>query len=227
MPLDLHDAAIEELANADPGYLFTRDVSNAGIDRPYLYDYLVRHPEYERMERGVYVDTSRITPDNFYLLSLRKKKIIFSHVSALILTGVLKRYTQPDQMEITLPWNYNRCLLHEKEDESGNSTKRRFVEGKNVLVHTCESAMVWKDGITEGTTLFGHTVRCYRKERAICEVIRDKDEYSHTVYKEAIRSFFKTNGDAGSHPWDGKLLLIYASMFGVSDTVMDYLNILT
>ena len=168
MGLAAHDEAIEKLAEKDPGYLFTKDVSDAGIGRPYLYDYLSRHPEYKRMERGIYVDTSRTIPDDFYLLSLRKKKIIFSHLSALILSGVIKRDIAPTKMEITLPWNYNRYFLQDSEEEDGSVSRRRFTEGRNVLVHTCESDKIWKDGITTASTLQGHQVRCYRKQRAIC-----------------------------------------------------------
>ena len=137
MSFESHDDEIEVLAGKDPGYLLTRDILAAGIPHIYLYDYLERHPEYVKMENGVFVDTGRITPDLFYIMRLHKK-VVFSYMSACYLHGMTGLDVPPLIYEINLTHGYNKSRINSKDHEPGDGKKkpaRILIEGKNLKVH--------------------------------------------------------------------------------------------
>ena len=216
MPLTSKDDSIERIAAKDPGYLLTKDILAANISHPYLYDYLERHPEYERIERGIYVDTSKKNPDNMYILFL-KRKVIYSHITALFLLGIISKEIEPAVFDVTFPHNYNRGRMH-----GNNVDINRFVEGENINAFVCSSADLEK-GVVEAKTIYGHIVRCYCADRAVCEVIKDRNKFSDKQYREAINGYFDKTRNGSSDYSD---LLKYADMFKVRSSVMDYINLL-
>jgi|GEM_PF-1042359 len=211
MALTQKDFEIENIASRDPGYLLTKEITEAGIPRIYLTDYLIRHPNYERLERGVYVDTSVVTPDNFYILSLHKSAV-FSYFSALHLLGVTENKVQPNIFDITLPAGYNKGRVQGK-----NTGKNRFVEGENLRVHfTPRSKM--QLGLETVKTQLGHNVPCFCAERSICEIEKHRKYFDEMQYHLAIRSFF------GWEKMNTSRLLEFASEFNVFPAIWDYLN---
>lgn len=216
MPLTSKDDSIERIAAKDPGYLLTKDILAADISHPYLYDYLERHPEFERIERGIYVNTSIKNPDNMYILYL-KRKVIYSHLSALFLLGIIEKEVEPAVFDVTFPHNYNRGRMH-----GNNLDINRFVEGENLNAFVCSSSDLEK-GIVEAKTIYGHTVKCYCADRAVCEVVKDRNRFSDKQYREAINGYFDK---AKCECKDFTELLMYADMFKVRETMMDYINLL-
>ena len=211
MALTQKDNEIDAVASHDPGYLLTKEITDANIPRVYLTDYLVRHPNYERIERGVYVDTSMVTPDNFYILSLHKS-VIFSYFSALHLLGVMDNKVQPAVYDITLPAGYNKGRIQGK-----NTGGNRFVEGKNLRVHFTQRDKM-QYGVETVKTSLGHTVSCFCAERSICEIVKHRKDFDEMQYHFAVKSCFN---------WENlntAKLLAFAADFKVFPSIWDYLN---
>lgn len=213
MGLDKYDAQIEEIAKKDPGYLLSRDVREANIPSPNFLDFLSRHPEYEKQERGVYVDESVATPDKFYLLSYHKN-VTYSHMSALYLHGLTGEHYLPDTYEITVPYAYNLNRMKGK-----NPVNNFFEEGRNLIVHQVYTKELNK-GREEVTTPLGHKVVCYCADRAICEVVKNKNSYEMSLFKTVLKAYF-SKPDLNS-----MRLAEYASMFEISDQMFEYMNLL-
>lgn len=213
MALTTKDILIEKIAEKDKGYLLTRDILRAGISHVYFYDFLERHPEYTRQENGVYINESIVTPDYFYILSLHKKKLIFCGMSACYLLGLTGSVFLPSFYEVTFPSGYNRNRLKGKETGSD-----LFIEGKNLKVFYAKPKDM-EAGSFFASTPLGHEVKVYQKEKAICQVIKNKNDYEPKLYRTVIRSFFS---DPNVHTMQ---LTSFAREYKVYEQVMDYINL--
>ena len=92
------------------GYLYTKDVTNAGIRREQLKKYL-DEGSLIRESRGIYsfADSSN---DEFALLQSRWKKGVFSYGTALYFHGLSDRF--PQIISMTVPKTYNVFYLKEE-----------------------------------------------------------------------------------------------------------------
>ena len=81
------------------GYLYTKDVTNAGIRREYLKKYL-EEGSLIRESRGIYSFADSIN-DEFVLLQSRCKKGVFSYGTALYFHGLSDRF--PQMISMTVP----------------------------------------------------------------------------------------------------------------------------
>lgn len=94
----------------DNGYLYTKDVTKAGIRREYLKKYLDRG-SLIRESRGIYSFADSMS-DEFALLQSRCKKGIFSYGTALYFHGLSDHF--PQMISMTVPKNYNVFYLKEE-----------------------------------------------------------------------------------------------------------------
>lgn len=146
---------IRDLILKNGSYLRTELIEKNGIAKDSAYSYLSKHPEVKRCGHGLYYDSSMINLDCEYALSYHKDdSLIFSHETALWLRGLLDE--RPRIMTVTLPAGYNTRYMAGRDD---------------VDVYTFRSD-VYPAGMGEATTWQGHKVRCYSRERAVCDVIR-------------------------------------------------------
>lgn len=130
--------------------MFTsRDVSSAGISRTEL-SRLEKEGLVFRVRRGIYSFEKDIE-DPFYNMSERFRSGVFCRRTALYLHGLLNRAI--DTYEMHFPQRYNVA-----------NAKSCGVVAYN------RAGIRYSLGIHGATTPFGNDVRCYDKERAICEM---------------------------------------------------------
>ena len=101
--------SMKELVRAD-GFLYTKDVVNAGIRKETLKRFL-NDGSLVREARGIYSFPDRLN-DEFVLLQARCRKGIFSYGTALYFHGMSDRF--PNMISMTVPKNYNVYYLQEE-----------------------------------------------------------------------------------------------------------------
>src|SRR5699024_12586159 len=89
------------------GYLYTKDVTNAGIRREYLKKYL-EEGNLNRESRGIYSFADSIN-DEFELLQSRCKKGDFSYGTALYVDDLSDRF--PKMIYLTVSKTYTLMYL--------------------------------------------------------------------------------------------------------------------
>ena len=89
------------------GYLYTKDVTSAGIRREQLKKYL-DEGSLIRESRGIYSFADSMN-DEFVLLQSRCKKGVFSYGTALYFHGLSDRF--PQMVSMTVPKTYNVFYL--------------------------------------------------------------------------------------------------------------------
>lgn len=180
-----------DLIREDGGYLRIEKLPKYGIKKEFAYVWLSHHPEIKNCGHGLYYDSTMIDPDREFALTYHKSDLIFSHETALWLRGIIDE--RPNIMTVTLPAGYNTRHL----------TNKDYIE---VFTYRRE---VYNVGASTVTTRQSHEVRCYNKERAVCDVIRSirlGKSNLHTPNHFLDRYFNEASKE------DVKTLLAYASM---------------
>lgn len=138
-------------SNDNEGIIRLKDIIDLGISKQYCLEFLKKN-NYERIARGLYVSTD-LWVDDFYVLSYKYSKAIFSHETACYLLDMSDR--EPLYYSVTLPYGYKVDYLTKQGIKVYTSTNDRY-----------------QVGIIEVTTPNGHVVRCYDPERTICDIFR-------------------------------------------------------
>lgn len=157
-----------QLAKANNGYLFSKMVAAAGITRTQLGTF-VKENNFERAAQGIYISPETWL-DELYVLQLRYPKIIFSNETALYLHDMIDR--EYSHIEVTAPPLFSRNVL--------------LKEG--VRVYQVNNDL-YPMGIIETETNFGNIVRCYDKERCICDLIKRRGKSSLQNFQAAIQCY--------------------------------------
>ena len=158
---------LDQLVSERNGYLQTADVLANSISKHTLADY-VKKKRMERVAHGVYMSEDA-WPDDYYLLYMRNKKIIFSFESALYLYG------EPSKTTVTVPEGYNSTHL-----------SRQGIK----VIHT-----KWHElGADLIQTNFGNTVPVYDRERTICDIIRNKKNVEIQTFQTAMKEYMRSAG---------------------------------
>lgn len=185
----------------DNGYLYTKDVTKAGIRREYLKKYLDRG-SLIRESRGIYSFADSMS-DEFALLQSRCKKGIFSYGTALYFHGLSDRF--PQMISMTVPKNYNVFYLKE--------------ELLHVEFHRIKPSL-WDIGIIEINSPQGGKIKIYNKERCICDIIRNRKRTDPQIFTQALKGYF------ASKDRDNIQLIEYAKKFHIENKVQEYMEIL-
>lgn len=185
----------------DNGYLYTKDVTKAGIRREYLKKYL-DGGSLIRESRGIYSFADSMS-DEFALLQSRCKKGIFSYGTALYFHGLSDRF--PQMISMTVPKNYNVFYLKE--------------ELLHVEFHRIKPSL-WDIGIIEINSPQGGKIKIYNKERCICDIIRNRKWTDPQVFTQALKGYFS------SKDRDNIQLIEYAKKFHIENKVQEYMEIL-
>ena len=185
----------------DNGYLYTKDVTKAGIRREYLKKYL-DGGSLIRESRGIYSFADSMS-DEFALLQSRCKKGIFSYGTALYFHGLSDRF--PQMISMTVPKNYNVFYLKE--------------ELLHVEFHRIKPSL-WDIGIIEINSPQGGKIKIYNKERCICDIIRNRKRTDPQIFTQALKGYF------ASKDRDNIQLIEYAKKFHIENKVQEYMEIL-
>lgn len=192
---ELLDMLIEE----GNGYLLTSDVIERGISKTTLAKY-VQLRGLEKAAHGIYA-SDNAWPDDYYLLHLRNRKIVFSHESALHLHNLTDR--EPHIITVTVPKNYNGVHI--------------IKQG----VHVIHIKPEWYEiGITKVKTVFGNEVPAYDRERSICDIIRARKETEIQTYQTALKEYMKSREKNLGN------LIRYAREFGIENEVRTYTEVM-
>lgn len=186
----------------DNGYLYTKDVTNAGIRRENLKKYL-NEGVIVKESRGIYSFADEWN-DEFVLLQERCKKGIFSYGTALYFHGLSDRF--PDKISMTIPKDYNVFYLKEKLN--------------NVEFHRVKSSL-WDLGIIEMISPQGGNILVYDIERCICDIIKNKKKTDPQIFIQGIKEYFSLKNHNYSK------LIEYAKQFHIEEDIYMYMEVLT
>lgn len=75
-------------------------------------------------------------------------------------------------------------------------------------------------GMVERKTTFGNTVRCYDRERTICDLLRSRTRIDEETVVQAIKNYASSN-DKNIH-----LLSTYAEQLHVEKILKNYMEVL-
>jgi predicted transcriptional regulator of viral defense system len=190
---------IKKLIAASDGMIQTSQVTDAGIAKAVLYQY-IKENDMEQIAHGVYATQDSWT-DAMYLVHLRCKQAVFSHETALFLHDLTDR--EPLEYEITVKTGYNPSKL----------------KGDGIRVYTIKKEL-HEEGIIMMQTPFGHSVPVYNMERTICDIIRNRNNTEMQTFQNALKQYAKRKDK------NLRLLMQYAGRFHVEKILRQYLEIL-
>lgn len=195
-----NEEVLKKIVVGNGGYITRRDVDSVGVASWFLTDF-VRKNNFIRVSPGYYV-SSNMPIDDYYVFQWRYPQYIFSGISALFLHHLTDQL--PKNMEVTCPQGYN-------------PTRKK---NKNLRIRKISDKDIYKFGITEVKTIFGHKVKVYDQERTICDFIKYRDKYDSEVFVKAMKYYVrKTNNQ--------KKLFKYAKKLNVEKKVLEVMEIIT
>lgn len=190
---------IKKLVTANDGMIRTSQVTDMGISKMILYQY-VKENDMEQISHGVYA-TQDTWIDAMYLVHLRCKQAVFSHETALFFHDLTDR--EPLAYEITVKTGYNPSKL--KEDGIKVYTIKKELHGEGIIMMQ---------------TAFGHSVPVYNMERTICDIIRCRNTLEMQASQSALKQYVRRKDK------NLRLLMQYAAKFHVDKILRQYLEVL-
>ena len=157
---------IIKLANQNNGYLTPDLIKENDIYTAYIYR-LVKSGELFKVERGIYI-TKQGVEDEFYINNLKYTNIVYSGDTAIFLNGLSNKQSPEREVSIAREMNTPKLV--------GYSIKQTRKDSFHL-------------GITMVETPFGNKVRCYDKERCICDLFIRPDNYDYEDRIYAINTY--------------------------------------
>lgn len=191
---------IKYIAKSNGGYIYTFQLEEIGISRPMIRKY-VDIGELEQASWGMYM-VADIMPDEFVFVQKHCDKAVFSYGTALYLWELSDRV--PHTLEVTVPQGTHTSHLRKLNED----TKCHYVKSD-----------LYNIGITSTVSPQGGKVYLYDKERCICDIIRNRDKIETQLYTQAIKGYFRGEGNY-------RKLLKYAKAFNIEDKVRTYIEVL-
>ena len=162
----MKEKEILDIANSNNGYLYSEILKKYDIESTYITR-LIKKGKLFKVAPGIYV-TENTIEDDLYIYSIRFSKIIYSGDTAIFLNGLSnKQYPE-----------YEACVPY--------GTHIPQIDG--FLIKQSRSQH-FSLGITEVETAFGNKVRCYDKERCICDLFIRPDNYDYEDRIYAIKEY--------------------------------------
>lgn len=191
--------SIVKTAKQNGNLITTAQVRAIGLSNTMLSKY-VAAGSLIRVCHGIYALPDTVV-DDMYVLNLRSQKIVFSHESALFLNGISDR--TPFSATVTIP--SNAAISSEIKNE-------------------CTCFYIQPDlygiGLEERRTTFGNPVRCYNKERTICDILRSRSRMDEETVVAAVKNYVQ------SKEKDLFRLYDYSQKLKVSEQVRKYMEVL-
>jgi len=190
---------LEKIIKKHGGVITSKLVDDHNIHREYLRE-LIRQGKLERVAYGVYI-TPDVWEDKMLIQQLRRKKMIYSHGTALFLHDLTDR--EPLVYSVTVPDGYNTQMLKKE----------------GLLVHVVKVEL-FELGVCNVKTVFGNIVKAYDPERTICDLIRDRNNQDPAIISEALKRYMAKKDK------DLNKLIVFAEKFRVKKIVNTYLEVL-
>ena len=187
---------IEELAESANGYFSSKTASEKGISRWQIQE-LLKNGEIQKVRYGLYA-LKDVIPDELFITQLLCPKAIFSHETALFLTGY------SDQ----LPFVYTLSVPHGYVSK----TLSNNYDVRHVANETSEQ------GITLVKSELGNDLKVYCIERTLCELLHKPSELNKERFMPALQTYMK------SKEKNVLLLMEFAKMFRVEKRILPYLE---
>ncbi len=181
------------------GYIQTKDALKLGISVPYFHNFVAKN-SLVRVARGLY-RTEDTWKDELFEISALNLQVCFSHETALYLNNLMER--EPFEITVSAPRGYNATHLRKRGIRVFQMEQEKFLLG-----------------ITELPTPFGNRVAVYDKERAVCDLLRNKENTDVQIFQFAFKSFFERRDK------NIPLLMRYAKTFNIEDVVRKYVEVL-
>jgi predicted transcriptional regulator of viral defense system len=191
--------ALEELIKTTGGVITTSLVEENNIHREYIRE-MIKQGKLEKVAYGVYI-TPDVWEDKMLIHQLRKKKMIYSHETALFMNDLTDR--EPLAYSVTVPFGYNDSRLKKE----------------GLIVHTVKKELFDLGAIVK-KTVFGNDVKVYNAERSICDLIRDRNNQDQAIISDALKNYVNRKDK------DLNRLITYAGKFRVEKTLNTYLEVL-
>ncbi|MFP4187254.1 MAG: type IV toxin-antitoxin system AbiEi family antitoxin domain-containing protein [Acholeplasmataceae bacterium] len=190
---------LEELIKKQNGYITTQDANDEGIHREYL-TMLVEEEKLIRVSPGVY-RSKEAWEDILYIYQQKKKRMVYSHDTALYLHGLSDR--DPIRYSVTLPTGYNTSQIKHIDLVTYTIKPSLFELGKMTM-----------------KSPFGNDIVVYDKERTICDIIRSRSRMDQQILNDGLKRYVKdTSRNLGN-------LLVYAKKMGIDHVLRNYMEIL-
>lgn len=190
---------LDELLQANKGYLKASDASDAGVSRAYFGEY-IKNRGLERVAHGLY-HSQDSWDDGMYIIQVRYPNAVFSHETALFLIGLATR--EPSPYSVTLQTGTNATGL----------------TSQGVKVYKVKASL-FKEGVVEVKSPAGHLLRVYNPERTLCDLIRSRRNIEIQDFQSAFHDYIRLKGK------NIPLLMRYAKLFSIEKIVRQYLEVL-
>ncbi|MFA5290650.1 MAG: abortive phage infection protein [Candidatus Izemoplasmatales bacterium] len=139
--------------------------------------------------------------DKLYNYQQKKKRMIYSHETALYLHGLTDR--DPIQYAVTLPTGYNTSQIKQTD----------------LVTHTIKSSLFELGKITMKTE-FGNDITVYDKERTICDIIRSRSRIEKQIFNDGLKRYLNDTSK------DLNKLHKYAKQMSIETILRNYMEIL-
>jgi len=186
---------LKKILNDNNGYVTTKKLEENGIKKQYIPN-LIESRLLKKVSHGIYINPE-IIEDEYYILQLRYKNIVFSYNTALHLLGLSER----------APYNLDVTTIQGKKMKT--EAKIHYVIRDKFNI-----------GIIEMESPYGNPIKIYNAERCICDMLKNSDEYDIELYSKIINNYFK------SEKKNLILLDEYAKKFNVYEKLSNIMEVL-
>ena len=191
---------ISKIVEKNNGYITRKEINEAGIPSIYLTRY-VKNNGLKQIVRGFYAKEEWVV-DPYFVFQYTYPKFIYSFNSAIYLHGLGD--ILPNYLEVTGPLNY-RPMSKARSD---------------IITHTDTVKETYNLGIIKITTSMGNIVKCYDKEKTICDLVRFKEKTEFETYVKALNRYGK------SKDIDVNKLIKYARIMKIEDKVRTLMEVI-
>lgn len=186
---------LKSILNDNNGYVTTKKLEENGIKKQYIPN-LIEKNFLKKIAHGIYI-SPEIIEDEYYILQLRYKDIVFSYNTAFHLLGLSER--APYNLDVTT------------------------IQGKKIMSDAKVHYVVrnkFNMGIIEVESPYGNPIKIYNAERCICDMLKNPDQYEIELYNKIINNYFK------SKEKNLILLDEYAKYFNVYEKLSNIMEVL-
>lgn len=190
---------LEKLIKKQKGYMTTQDAKNEGIHREYL-SLFIEEEKLIRTSPGIY-QSPEVWEDKYYNIQKKKKKMLYSHETALFLHGYSDR--DPIRYSVTLPTGYNTSQIKNNE----------------IITYSIKPSLLELGKITVKSP-YENDIYTYDKERTICDIIRSRNKIDKQIFNYGLKQYVNDKEK------DLIKLMKYANKMGIENVVRNYMEIL-
>ncbi len=187
---------IKKIVEKNNGIIYAKDIEKNNINRYYIRE-LEKQGYLKRILHGIYALPEKGI-NEFWLMSQKYKKGIFSHNTALYFYGLTDR--TPLKIDITFPSSMR---------VSNDYLKIHYIKNENLNL-----------GVTTIELEKGIEVPVYDLERTICDIIRDKNKIDPQIFNMAMKEYGKKKKK------NLRLLYKYSKEFNIENKLQQYMEVL-